>query len=169
LLLGLVLLRLGLDLRLRELHRAAGRLDHRARPLAGADLLESHLARQLAGEDHLGAERLVRNDARGFQGGQVDFRRLHPFELARAHFGDVVARERLEAALGQAALQRHLPALEADLVESTRAGALALVAAPGGLAPSRAHPAADAVAILLRARGGLQRIQSHGQPSTRTR
>ena len=65
----------------------------------------------------------------------VAFMRL---QVADAHLGDIVARGRLEAALGQAAMQRHLAALEADLVEAAGARALALVAAARGLAPARA-------------------------------
>src|SRR5207244_433021 len=95
----------------------------------------------------------------GLQRGEIDVGRGHALELAGAHFGDVVARERREAALRQAAMQRHLAALEADLVESARTRALALVAAPGGLAPAGRAAAADAVAAALGARRGLQFIE----------
>ena len=70
----------------------------------------------------------------------------------QAHFGGVVLRQRHEAALRQPALQRHLAAFEADLVEAARARLLALVAAAGGLAEPGADAAADAAARLLAAR-----------------
>ena len=62
---------------------------------------------------------------------------------------------RLEAALRQAALQRHLAAFEADLVEAARARLLALVAAAGGLAQAGADAAADAALGVLGAVGRL--------------
>src|SRR5260370_41349067 len=151
-----------LDLLFGEFDFAAGGLDHRARALRRLHFLQNDLARELAGEDHLRGERLVRDDSFGLERRQVDVRRLHRLELADTHLDDVAAREGLEAALGQAAMQRHLAALEADLVEAARAGLLALVPAARGLAPARAAAAADAMPVLLRARCGLQGIQSHG-------
>ena len=65
------------------------------------------------------------------------------------------SRCRLEAALGQAPLQRHLAAFEADLVIATRTGLLALVAATCGLAQTRADAAADAALGVLGAVGRL--------------
>ena len=53
------------------------------------------------------------------------------------HLGRVALGERDEAALRQAPLQRHLAALEADLVVAAGARLLALVAAAGGLAEAR--------------------------------
>ena len=70
-------------------------------------------------------------------------------EVARAHFGGLVVVVGEEAALRQPALQRHLAAFEADLVETARARLLALVAAARGLAQARADAAADAAAVLL--------------------
>src|SRR5205085_4709014 len=52
-------------------------------------------------------------------------------------------------------------ALEADLVKAAGARLLALVAAAGGLAPARADAAADAVAVVLRARRRLEFVQFH--------
>src|SRR5581483_8324987 len=48
------------------------------------------------------------------------------------------------------------------LVEAARARLLALVAAPGSLAPAGADAAADAMAAVLGARSGLQFVQFHG-------
>ena len=76
-------------------------------------------------------------------------RRLHPAEI------DLVELERerrvAEAALGQAAMQRHLAAFEA-LDAHARARGLALAAAAAGLALAGADAAADAHALLARAR-----------------
>src|SRR5690349_18855243 len=58
-------------------------------------------------------------------------------------------------------MQRHLPALEADLVEAAGARLLSLVAAAGGLAPARAATAADAVARATGALGGAELVQFH--------
>src|SRR5205814_104762 len=87
-----------------------------------------------------------RDDAFGLERRQVDVGRLHRFERAEPYFGDVAAREGIEAALGQAAMQRHLAALEAELVEPARAGLLPLVPAARGLAPARAAAAAVLIA-----------------------
>ena len=58
-------------------------------------------------------------------------------------------------------MQRHLAALEPDLVETTGTGLLTLVAAAGGLAPARTHAATDTVRGALAALSGLQSIQTH--------
>jgi inorganic triphosphatase YgiF len=57
-------------------------------------------------------------------------------------------------------MQRHLTALEANLVEATGAGLLALVAAARGLAPAGANAAADAMTLALGASGGLEGVQT---------
>ena len=64
------------------------------------------------------------------------------------------------AQLAHAHVDGHLPALEARAVLRARARAVAVLAAPGGLAHARALAAADALARLAAARGGLQRVQS---------
>src|SRR5262249_17205922 len=102
-----------------------------------------------------------RHEARLLQALQVDRVRPHLREVARAHFRRLDDGRREEAALRQAALQRHLAALEADLVEAPGTRLLTLVAAPGRLARARADAAADASAIAARARGGFDRVQFH--------
>ena len=67
----------------------------------------------------------------------------------QADFARCPARQRLEAALGQAALQRHLAAFEADLVEAAGTRLLTLVAAAGRLAQAAADAAADATSRVL--------------------
>ena len=59
----------------------------------------------------------------------VDFR-----QRMQAHFSRVAIDRRAKAALRQPALQRHLPAFEADFVIAAGARFLPLVAAPGGAA-----------------------------------
>ena len=66
----------------------------------------------------------------------------------------------LEAALGQAPVQRHLAALEA-LDAHARARGLALAAAAAGLAGARADAAADALSRLARARPACEFVQFH--------
>ena len=89
------------------------------------------------------------HDAGGLERQQVDLGDRQPREVGQADFGVIVLRERHEAALRQPALQRHLAAFEADLVEAARARLLALVAASRGLAEARADAAADAALRLL--------------------
>src|SRR5690606_8230328 len=90
-------------------------------------------------------------------------------ELVHAH---LVARRRLprsEADLRQPALQRHLTALEADLVIAARPSVLALRAASRGLALTGAAAAADARPLLAAAVGRFQRVQAHVKPPPRAR
>src|SRR5690606_28988230 len=90
-------------------------------------------------------------------------------ELVHAH---LVPRRRLprpEADLRQPTLQRHLAALEADLVISAGAGVLTLRAAARGLALPGAAAAADARPLLAAALGGFQRVQAHVKLPPRAR
>src|SRR5690606_2711607 len=86
----------------------------------------------------------------------IDRQRL---EIRQADFGEQVAAQRREAALGQAALQRHLAAFETDLVKTARAGLLALMATAGGLAQTGTDATAHAAAGTLGAFGGGERVQ----------
>jgi hypothetical protein len=60
-----------------------------------------------------------------------------------------------KADLGQAALQGHLAAFEADLVKTAGALLLALVSPAGRLAETATDAATDALAVLLAARRRL--------------
>ncbi len=92
-------------------------------------------------------------------------------ELRLAELGDGVeaedgvlhAEDVGEAALGQAAVQRHLAALKAAHQAGARTRSLALVAAGGRLAHARAHTAANALLVFIRLLGRLQiaEIQCH--------
>ena len=139
---------------------AAGLLDRLLRALGGADAGDREFLLDLAGEDDLGALGAARDEARLLEAGEVDRLGADLGEVARAHFGRLGDGHGEEAALGQAPLQRHLAALEADLVVAAGAGLLALVAASRGLAQARADAAADAAAVLLGARGGLDVFSS---------
>src|SRR5512133_1435155 len=134
-------------------------LDHVARPAGSLD-----------GCARGGAER-VRVDRQGL-GDLALGEDLHRDALAGAqplvaqrlegHVGALVeARlEILEVDRLRVRADGHLPALEARAVLGARARAVALLAAPGGLAHARALTAADALARLAAAGGGLQRVQS---------
>src|SRR5262249_43054438 len=67
----------------------------------------------------------------------------------------------VEPALGDAAVQRHLPALEAGTALRARARVLTLVAAAGGLAVARARALPLAVRTAHGAGGGLDLVQLH--------
>src|SRR5258706_941771 len=168
---GLRALRRGLGLR-RELALGLGHfhqrdasarlLDRGLRALGGADARDFEGLVDLAGEDDLGAFGVGGDEARLLEAVEVDRLALHLGEVARAHLRRLGDRRGEEAALRQPALQRHLAALEADLVVAPRARFLALVAAPRGLAEARADAAADAPSRLARARPGLDVVQFHG-------
>ena len=78
-----------------------------------------------------------------------------------------LAAEGQEAALGQAAVERHLAALEAAALAAARAGPLALVALGRRLAVAGAGPAADALAPLDGAGRRTQIVKLHGSPGAR--
>ena len=67
---------------------------------------------------------------------------------------------RLEAALGQATLQRHLTAFEAHLVVATGTRLLALVTTAGGLAQAGADATTDAALGVLGPSAGLMLLSS---------
>src|ERR1017187_679647 len=66
------------------------------------------------------------------------------------------AEDVVEAAFGQAAVQRHLTAFEAAHQRRAGTRTLALVAACGSLAHARAHTAADTLLVFVRLLGGAQ-------------
>src|SRR5690606_36911231 len=80
--------------------------------------------------------------------------------------GDAVAV--LEPALGQAALDRHLAALEPHGDRGAGAALLALVALGRGAAVAGALAAADPLPALGRARGGLELAEVHQEWGLKT-
>jgi hypothetical protein len=82
-------------------------------------------------------------------------------QLVHTHFSGLFNAARNEPDLRQATLQRHLTALEADLVESAGSGALTFDAAPAGLALARGMSAAQALGGGAAAATGMQGVQAH--------
>src|SRR5687768_4094293 len=77
-------------------------------------------------------------------------------ELADVDLGVLLGEDVREAALGDAALQGHLTALEAGVQRVAGAGLLALGALARGLAEAGALAATEADTLLLRARDRVQ-------------
>src|SRR5439155_15770240 len=144
----------GLDLAARGLDRGARALGHR-------HALQGHRPGERPGQHHLGALGARWHDARLEQRLEIDHRRLHAGELGEAHLGAARPHARAKADLRHPALQRHLPALEADLVVAALARALPLGAAAAGLALARGGTAAYAPGGAPGAGSGLQCVQSH--------
>ena len=86
-------------------------------------------------------------------------------EVREPHFRGLVLLVRIEAALRQPPLQRHLAAFEADLVIAAGARLLALVPAPRGLAVAADAPS-HALVLAVRARRRLDLVQPHIIPRT---
>ena len=107
------------------------------------------------------SQRGMRHHARALQHREIDHVRCDLLEVTQPHFGGVLAQVRDEAALRQPALQRHLAALEADLVVPPGARFLPLVSAARGLAKPGADAAARALLIMGRAGSRFDVIQSH--------
>ena len=158
-----------------ELHGAACAFDRGDRRLRRRRDLEGELGLQFALAENLDAVARLRDDARRKQ--RVERHRRLGVELAgvdrllNAAEIDliVVDRERIvEAALGQAAMQRHLAALEA-LDRDAGARLLTLDAAAAGLALAGADAAADAHAVLACARIVGKFVEFHGRVLTSRR
>src|SRR3954452_7338919 len=155
-----------------ELHRAARGLDALARGLRELVGVDRELDRQLAA-----AEDLDRDVALLGQAGRAQRLEIHRRAVGEAR-GQVVqvhvlhvGPERLErhrhllvrpAQLAHAHVDGVLAALEARAVLGAGAGAVALVAAPGGLAVPGAVPAPDALAVALGARSRLEAVEADG-------
>jgi len=91
------------------------------------------------------------SNAQGFQGSQRDF-------------GIELQQMRLEAALGQTAMHRHLTAFKADLVVATGTGLLTLVSTTSCFAQTGANTATNATLGVLCALCGFDVIEFHHQP-----
>jgi hypothetical protein len=105
--------------------------------------LRRDLARQLAGLDHLDVLDQVADQAGRLQRQQVDFvaaRRCRSDSVISPLYFSCAD---LKPRFGRRRCKRHLAAFEADLVEATGTGLLALVAAAGRLAQARTDAAAD--------------------------
>src|SRR6185295_7540049 len=82
-------------------------------------------------------------------------------ERRQSHLGRITPTERNESTLWQPPMQRHLAALEANLVKAARTRLLSLVAAPGRLAESTADAAADTLFRVLGSRRRFNLVQTH--------
>src|ERR1700722_16467653 len=151
-----------------RLQAAAGLLDRRRCALGRGLDLESRLRCPFAHAENLDPVAPARDDP-GFHEA-LDRNRLGRAELAsvdsllNAPQVDLVVLEsggRGEAALGQAAMQRHLATFEA-LDADARASRLAFAAAAGLLALARTDAASDADARLRRSRVVSYFVQLHG-------
>src|SRR5581483_672236 len=136
------------------LKAAAGLLDGRARAPGERQAPDRDRLLELAGEYDPHPF-----DARPDQSGLAQRLQINRPGLQPGHR---VRRQRLEAELGQPALQRHLAALEAHLVVAAGTGVLALVPEAAGLADAGAAAAADAQALGPGARRGFEIVQAHG-------
>src|SRR5690606_39018894 len=144
-------------------HRAAGGGHGFTGTRGELQALQADLLAQLAGLDHLDGLRAGGNEALRLEHRDVDIaRRLDLLQVGQPDLGGQAEQRRVEAALGQATLDRHLAALEALLAATALASALTLVTASRGLAHARTDAAADADADSLAAFGRLDRVEFHG-------
>src|SRR5262249_22097178 len=148
------------DAMVARLHLAGDDLDRTARLLdlllgrsGEGRRLDRELLGQLALAEDLHRRPGARNHPGALQRGQVDDAgRKALLDGAHVDREDLLPERVLEALLGEAALHRHLPALEADPgAVMSGAGLLALDALARLLAGARARPAADALAVARRA------------------
>ena len=91
----------------------------------------------------------------------VDIADRQVVQVGQTHFSLERCIERLETTLRQTALQRHLTAFEADLVETTRTRLLTFVATASGFTDARTNTTAYAALVMLGAFSWLNCIQFH--------
>ena len=94
-------------------------------------------------------------------GGSHDGAVIKHLQLSHVHRGILRAEDVGEALLGDAAVQRHLAALEAGALAAAGTGLGALVALTGGLAQTGAHASTEALGRSGGTRGGAQLMQFH--------
>src|ERR1700724_2822958 len=133
---------------------AARGFDRRARALGHRHALERHRLGERTGEHHLGALGAERHDTRLQQRREIHQRAFDLGELGEPHLGAASLHGGAETDLRHAPLQRHLAALEADLVVAALARALPLGAAAAGLALAGGGAAAPAQARALASGSG---------------
>ena len=115
-------------------------------------LVRSPLARTLTPSRQLLDHAPLQQDLGGHDGA-----RLEELELLEVHLGVLLAEAGVgEAALGHAAMQRHLAAFEARALAEAAAALLALLAAARGLAEAAARAAAHALLGLVAPFAGLR-------------
>ena len=157
----------GEHLLLDQRNRPAGTLDCRFRARRGVIDRQRQLGLQLAAAQDAHAVERTADDARGHQRASVyrlagiDQAGVHRrLQAPERHLVEDLAVALVEAALGQAPMQRHLPALEPAEADAG-AGGLALAAAAGLLAHAGADAAADAHAHLARSGIVLELVEAH--------
>src|SRR5262245_23266591 len=141
---------------------AAGRLDRLARTLGHAESFDRDGALDLARLEYARTLSMRRHDARLLERLEVDDAFLDVAELVETNLGHEPGGRGPEPDLRQAALQRHLAALEADLVVAALARPLTFYAAATGLALAGGRAATDAQPRLLAARSGRDGVELHG-------
>src|SRR3990172_7854202 len=140
-----------------ELNASARLLDGRAS--AGGDAVRLHGVRalELALPQHHEPVALAFREARPLERGEIDHRaRRQLLQAPDLHLLQLPPEDAVEAELRQAALERHLAALEPLEMHVTGARLLALGAAAGGLAEAAGLAATDALAL---AAGALRPLQ----------
>src|SRR5271170_6535878 len=141
-----------------DLKRAARRGDFVFGGLAEGVRVNGELHRQLAVAENLDGILGATDEAVGAQEFRSDrFAFGKHIQFLEVDDRILDAERAVKAALGHAAVQRHLSAFKTPAARIATAGLLALVAGAGGLAELGTHAAADANFFLARAHGRLQR------------
>src|ERR1035437_902169 len=144
-----------------RLGRSAGFLDLLHRRLGKMVGLHRYFARQLPRAQDLQTVTQLLDDAQLEQAVGVERIAFQFLQLSEFDNGVMLFEDVRESALGQPAVNRHLAAFETALLAEPRAGALTLRATRRGLAMSRAHATADALAGLLLSDGRSQSAEVH--------
>src|SRR4051794_33671486 len=134
---------------LRSADLLRGGADHPRRPARLLDLFHGRFrklvrlyrdaARQLTRAQHLQAVTHFVDDARCQERIYSEGVAFELLEMSQVDDGELLFEDIGEAALGKAAVQRHLATFKSALLAETGAGVLAFVAAGAGLPVSRAH------------------------------
>src|SRR5262245_6614553 len=146
--------------------------NHGCRPACGLDLLlgrfreqvgfDRNLAGERAGAQDLDAVVHLVDDTQFDETVRSETVAFQFFQPAQVHDCVLLFEDVGEAALGQAAVNRHLAALKAALLGETGAGVLPLVPARGGFPHARAHAAPDALGAAGLPGRGFDSAEIHG-------
>src|SRR5690606_38855139 len=145
------------------LDAASRRLDDRPRTGRNRHPDDLHRPLELSRRDDLHALDALRHESRSLERLERHVA-VEARELVHAHLVPGRGLARPEPDLRQPSLQRHLAALEADLVVAAGPRVLTLRAASRRLALARARAAPDSGRRLTAARSRLQFIQPHVKP-----
>ena len=146
---------------------AASRFDSHFSGCGCTDTCELDRFGQRTGIDNLHHFGQLTDQASLLECQHVNFSRAQNFQVGQSDFSIELQQMRLETALRQTALQRHLTAFKTDLVIAARTGLLTLVTTASGFTQARANATTYAATGFFGAVSRRNSIEFHYSTFTR--